>query len=205
LTERRRVAAAVLAAGLGTRFGGGGPKPLVELAGRPLLAYALAAAIGSELDPVVCVVHGAGVARVARAAGASVVVNEAPDRGISSSLHAALRALEHEADVDAVVVGLADQPLVGADAYRRLASAFRDDTPIAVATYGGERANPVLIGRALWGEALGLEGDEGARALVRRHGAREVPCDGTGDPTDVDTPEDLDALEQTWRSRTASE
>ena len=40
-----------------------------------------------------------------------------------------------------------------------------------------------------WPEALALSGDEGARVLLRRYGAREVPCDGTGDPIDVDTPE----------------
>jgi len=74
-----------------------------------------------------------------------------------------------------------------------------------VATYAGIRANPVLIGRAHWEEALALEGDEGARVLLRRHGAVEVPCDGTGEPTDVDTPEDLIALEKVWRSQTASE
>ena len=57
------------------------------------------------------------------------------------------------------------------------------------------RGNPVLIGREHWAEALALDGDEGARVLFRRHGAVEVPCDGTGEPTDVDTPEDLAALE----------
>ena len=59
------------------------------------------------------------------------------------------------------------------------------------------RGNPVLIGREHWAEALALDGDEGARVLLRRHGAVEVPCDGTGEPTDVDTPEDLAALERT--------
>ena len=63
----------------------------------------------------------------------------------------------------------------------------------------------MLIGREHWDEALALSGDEGARVLLRRHGAVEVPCDGTGEPTDVDTPEDLVALEKVWRSQTASE
>ncbi len=63
----------------------------------------------------------------------------------------------------------------------------------------------MLIARGLWSEALELAGDEGARVLLRRHGVVAVPCDGTGEPTDVDTPEDLAALESTWRSQTASE
>ena len=95
-----------------------------------------------------------------------------------------------------MVVGLADQPLVGAErvparrrgARRRRAARGRD-------LRRRRAANPVLIGREHWNEALALTGDEGARVLLRRHGAVEVPCDGTGDPTDVDTPEDLADLE----------
>ena len=59
---------------------------------------------------------------------------------------------------------------------------------LAVATYDGVRGNPVLIAREHWAEALALDGDEGARVLMRRHRSVEVPCDDTGDPTDVDTP-----------------
>jgi CTP:molybdopterin cytidylyltransferase MocA len=204
----------VLAAGRGLRFGGEIPKPLLLLGGKPLIAHAVAAAIGSGLTPVVVVVSderiaaalhdGAGVGN-----GVTIVRNDAPEQGISSSLQAALRTLvpgpELYPMVEAVVVGLGDQPLMGSDAYRRVAAAFERGAQLAVATYRGVRGNPVLIGRAHWEEALALTGDEGARVLLRRHGAAEVPCDGTGEPADVDTPEDLIALEKVWRSQTASE
>jgi len=175
------------------------------LAGQPLLAHALRAARSSDVGPVVAVVSEARVAAVARGAGAEVVRNDAPEAGIASSLQVALAALEPRADVVAAVVGLADQPLVGATAYRRVAAAYDDGARLAVATYGGVRGNPVLVGRDHWSEAMRLAGDEGARVLLRRHGATEVPCDDTGDPTDVDTPADLAALEARWRSPTASE
>ena len=68
---------------------------------------------------------------------------------------------------------------------------------VAVATYGGERRNPVLFAREVWPllEAE-LSGDEGARGILRRHPEMvvEVACDGVGDPADVDTREDLEAL-----------
>ena len=51
----------------------------------------------------------------------------------------------------------------------------------------------MLLARDHWDEALGLEGDEGARVLMRRHPVVEVPCDGTGEPTDVDTPDTTSA------------
>ncbi len=115
--------------------------------------------------------------------------------GIARSLRAALDALEGWAQVGAVCVGLADQPRVGPEAYRRLAAAHDDGATLAVATYGGTRGNPVLLARGLWPEARQLDGDEGARALMRTHPAVEVPCDGTGDPGDVDTLDDLRAME----------
>lgn len=189
----------MLAAGRGLRFGGDTPKPLLSFRGRPLVMHAVEAATGSGLAPIVVVVSDDRVAETLRceggAIGVQVVRNDAPDRGISSSLHAALRSLSPDETVDAVVVGLADQPLVGAGAYRRVGGAYDDGARLAVATYRGTRGNPVLIGREYWSEALALSGDEGARILLRRHGAVEVPCDGTGEATDVDTPEDLAALE----------
>ena len=199
----------MLAAGRGLRFGGEAPKLPLELGGRALVLRAVDAARTSGLAPIVVVVSDD---RVATVLGADVesgdlqlVRNDAPDRGISSSLQVALRALEPDSSVEAAVVGLADQPLVGGEAYRRVASAYDGGAQLAVATYAGVRGNPVLVGRAHWDEALELGGDAGARVLLRRHGAVEVPCDGTGEPTDVDTPEDLVALEKVWRSQTASE
>ena len=191
------VAAALLAAGRGSRLGDDATaKPLLELAGKPLVSWALAAALAAETEPVLLVVGHAGDA-VARAAPPTVRVVVAPDwqLGIAHSLHAALRALEPTPTVTAVCIGLADQPRVGPDAYRRLAVAHQEGATLAVATYTGQRANPVLLDRSLWPQALTLRGDTGARTLMRTHPVTEVDCTGTGDPTDVDTLDDLRALE----------
>jgi len=199
----------VLAAGRGVRFGGDAPKALTELRGRPLLAYALDAAHASGCAPIVLVVSDDRVAHAARSlpggAEVEVVHNDEPGRGIASSLQCALAHLEPDATVEAVVVGLADQPLVGAEAYRRVGQAHGDGAELAFATYAGVRGNPVLIARRYWSEAMQLTGDEGARVLFRRHPAVAVPCDDTGAAADVDTPQDLAELESRWRSPTASE
>jgi CTP:molybdopterin cytidylyltransferase MocA len=96
-----------------------------------------------------------------------------------------------------VAVALADQPRIGAEAYRRLVAAHREGAQLAVATYDGKRGHPVLIGRAHFDEAMHMTGDEGARSLLAVHDVVEVPCDGTGDAADVDTRADLAALEET--------
>jgi molybdenum cofactor cytidylyltransferase len=192
-----RVAAAVLAAGHGSRLVGDDPKPLAVLAGRPLVAWALDAVRATDVSPVVLVVGRHGGA-VADAAPSSVMVVRASrwHEGIAHSLHAALDAIEPYAEVSAVCIGLADQPLVGADAYRRLVAAHAAGATLAVATYDGVRQNPVLLGRELWSAARDLSGDVGARALMETHDTVEVDCTGTGTAADVDTIEDLHALER---------
>ncbi len=184
----------MLAAGRGVRFGGETPKSLSLLRGRPLLAYALAAARQSGCTPVVLVVSDDRVAGAA-GSGVEIIRNDTPELGIASSLQRALQRFEPDPAVPAVVVGLADQPLVGAAAYSRVAAAFDDGAALAYATYDGVRGNPVLIARPYWREASALTGDEGARVLFRRHPAVAVPCDGTGTAADVDTPRDLADLE----------
>jgi len=207
------VAAAVLAAGRGSRLGGDASKPLLEWRGRPLVEWAVDAVSASGLTPVVVVVGyraddvRAALSRTARgsrshggddsdvlgvAVGVEVVENPGWAEGIASSLRAVLAALEPRADVEAVCVGLADQPLVGAEAYRRVAATAGE---LVIPTYAGQPGNPVKLARSLWAEASELRGDVGARALARDRAVR-IDCTDTGSAADVDTLEDLERLQQ---------
>ncbi len=160
------------------------------------MQWALETAAATDLHPIVLVVgYRARVVTQAAPPGVVVARTRRWRWGAAYSLNAALELLEPWPQVDAVCVGLADQPLVGPDAYRRLVAAAHAGATLAVATYAGVRANPVLLGRPLWHEARRLRGDVGARALMERHPVTEVDCTGTGDPTDVDTLDDLRKLE----------
>jgi molybdenum cofactor cytidylyltransferase len=191
-----RVGVIVLAAGRGSRFGDESPKTLARLGRRPLVAHAVTSAKASGLRPVVVVV-GCQAADVAAAAGRDVEVIENPywEEGMSTSLRAGLAAVLADRTVTAMTVALADQPRIGAEAYRRLVLAHADGAELAVATYGGKRGHPVLIGRNYFEEAMRMTGDQGARTLLAKPEVVEVPCDGTGEATDIDTPADLAALE----------
>jgi CTP:molybdopterin cytidylyltransferase MocA len=190
-------AVAILAGGRGSRLGGDASKPLLEWRGRPLVTWAVDAALGSGLAPVLVVVGYRGDEVRAALAGLAVEVvdNPAWDEGIASSLRAALTALDPVLDVDAVAVGLADQPLVGAPAYARLAGA-RGDAPIRAARYDGRPGNPVWLARSLWPEAMQLRGDTGARTLMRDGTIEWIDCTDTGSAADIDTLEDLERLQQ---------
>jgi CTP:molybdopterin cytidylyltransferase MocA len=190
------VSAILLAAGAGSRFGGG--KLLAPYRGRPLIEASLSNLEGAPVDETVVVVgeDAKRLREVCERSGARVVENLDWAEGISTSVLAGLRELGAQAQ--AAVVLLADQPLVGAGAVERLVAAFEAGARIAVATYGGRQRNPVLFSREVWPLLMiELSGDEGARSFLRRHPelVRLVPCDGMGNPADVDTAEDLRRLE----------
>jgi len=190
--SREILCAVLLAAGAGSRFGDPTHKLLAELRGRPVYRWALDAVLAAEFDHVVVVT---GAATLDLPAGVHEAHNDAFADGQATSLQCGLRAAT-ELGADAIVVGLADQPFVATEAWRAVAAA---PTPIAVATYGGQRANPVLFRRSIW-SLLPSEGDQGGRSLIaqRPELVSEVPCPGSF--ADIDTMEDL----QQWNSSTNS-
>ena len=186
----------MLAAGSGSRFGGG--KLLAPYSGRLLIEAVLASLRDAPVDETVVVVgaDAESLRAVCEPYGVRIVENPDWTQGQSTSVLAGLRALGP--DVRAAVVLLADQPLVGVGAVERLVEAFEEGAKVAVATYGGRPRNPVLFSREMWSVLeTELWGDEGARPFLRRHPelVTLVPCDGVGDPADVDTAEDLRRLE----------
>lgn len=180
----------MLAAGGGRRFAGAAHKLLTPWRGRPLAAWALEHASAAGLART-WVVTGAVDLEAAALVPPDVEVIRNPEwaRGIATSLQAAVAAAR-TAGMDAVVVGLADQPLVPVEAWRAVAAA--SDRPIAVATYGGRRGNPVRLGRDVW-DLLPVDGDEGARLVMARHPELVMAVACEGDPADIDTVEDLAA------------
>ncbi len=193
---RRIVLAVVLAAGGGSRFAGSGHKLLVERGGRTVVEHAIAAA-HEALGDVLVVTGAAPLPEAVRAMpGARLVHNPNWADGQATSLAVAIEAATKLAAIDALVVGLGDQPDISPAAWRAVAAST---APIAIATYDGRRRNPVLLHRSVW-PLLPATGDEGARAVTRLRPdlVEEVPC--TGSPDDIDTLEDV----LRWQSKSST-
>jgi CTP:molybdopterin cytidylyltransferase MocA len=195
-----RVAGVLLAAGEGSRFGE--PKALVELGGQTLAERGVNTLLAGGADPIF-VVTGAAPLELD---GIHIVYNQQWRTGMGSSLRAALRALPP--DVDAVVVALTDQPLVGAEAVAGVSFPSPDRDPpragatVAVAAYEGKPRNPVLLAREHWPEVIATAtGDQGARAFLRARPdlVTLIECGDTGRPDDVDTTADLDRIAAHFR------
>ena len=184
---RTTVAGVLLAAGEGSRFGQ--PKALVKLNGQTLAERGVNLLRAGGAHPILVVTGAAPV----ELDGTQSVYNPEWRTGMGSSLRAALQALS-DTDVGAVVVALADQPLVGAEAVARLIAAHRDGASVAVAAYHGQPRNPVLLAREHWAEVIATAtGDQGARTFLqaRPELVTLVECGDTGRPDDIDTPADL--------------
>jgi CTP:molybdopterin cytidylyltransferase MocA len=188
-----QVAGILLAAGGGSRLGR--PKALVEIGGQTLAARGVGLLRNGGADPIV-VVTGAAPADLP---GATLVHNPHWRTGMGSSLVAGITSVsdlppDGPGACRAVVIALADQPLVGADSVRRLITAHAAGATVVVAAYDGRPRNPVLIDRTHWAEVLATTtGDAGARPFLRAHPelVTAVECGDTGRPDDIDTPEDL--------------
>ena len=205
------VAPLVLAAGKGLRFGGG--KLLASYRGRPLLSHVLAVVRAAGERRILkggCAVVSAqdeDSRALVEQAGLEAVLNDAPDQGLSRSLQLGLTTLERrktgEAYVGAAVVFLADQPLVRLDVVEGLVAAWRaGDAGIFRPRYAAcpeTPGHPVLLNRSVWQLAHRLDGDHGFAGLADQASVRVVTLDVAGDNPDVDTPADLQALEEPTR------
>lgn len=165
-----RVVAVVLAAGEASRFGS--PKQ------RLLLPGVLERVRQSSVDEIVVV---AGAYELDPGDEVLLVRCREWRAGPGASLRCGVAALG--ADVDAVVVVLADGPDLSPAAVDRTVGEWRRTGGVVAASYDGVRGHPLVLGRADWKDIP----DEG----LRDRPVRLVPCDDLGWPGDVDTPDNL--------------
>jgi molybdenum cofactor cytidylyltransferase len=175
----------------------GTAKQLLDVGGRSLLSWVIAAAQASRCDDVLVVVgeQADRVGREAVAAGVRTVLNPRFADGMGTSIAAGIAALA--AECEAAVILLGDQPRLDAGAINALIDAYRSSgKPIVATRTAAALGAPTLIARPLFAEAAALSGDSGGRPLIRRHPDLVVEVAIESDATlwDVDTPEDLKRL-----------
>jgi CTP:molybdopterin cytidylyltransferase MocA len=183
-----RIVSAVLAAGASTRFGRA--KAIVEYEGVPLVRRAIAAASMADVEQT-AVILGAHAAKILPLLDPSVVpiFNLAWEEGMASSVRAAVTWAE-QTKADALVLLLADQPLVRGAHVERLVSRWKNGAVAVASEHARVLGAPALFDRQMFGELARLSGDRGAASILRsRSDVERVPCPEAA--VDVDTPADL--------------
>ena len=183
------VGAVVLAAGSSSRMPGS-QKLLLEFDGRPMVRHAVEAASEGGCHQVV-VVYSTSDVKAAVDGAAELVHNPDAHTGMASSLKAGLRALRPE--IEAAVVLLGDQPLVGSRTVAALLRAWRREgsrPAVAVSKRRNQWTPPVVLAREMWEQIYALAGDAGARQILDGHPELLDTVPAPGRPDDIDTPAD---------------
>jgi len=187
-----RLGIVVLAAGFGRRYGEGN-KLHQALNGRPVLAWALESLSQLQAKTAIAVVAPDDdlANSLAVNAGFAPVPNPARATGMGGSIACGMQALSDE--VDAVLIALGDMPRVAHSSLEAVLAAFSTRDQIVVPCCDGRRGHPVLFGVHHFSALRALDGDTGAREILKQHAAlvREVPVNDPGVLLDVDTPQDL--------------
>jgi molybdenum cofactor cytidylyltransferase len=204
LYPRLRIGAVLLAAGEGRRMGGV-VKPLIRLQGVPLISRHLVALSGAGVDEVVVVTGHArhAIEEQVRSFVVTLAHNDAHADGQQGSVRVGLAALSGL--FDAVLIALADQPLIGASDLTELIGAFkkRPAGHVVVPVVNGQRGNPIILDEVALAQILSSDMNLGCRHLLERQ-PELVHRHETGNTrfvTDLDTVEDVLLLAQRtgWR------
>jgi molybdenum cofactor cytidylyltransferase len=188
------IAAVVLAAGSGSRFGGA--KQLAELDGIPLLEHALRAVEAVPAIERIVVVLGARADEIRAGVDfgrAEPVVCADWDEGQAASLRCGIEAV---AGAEAAVLTLGDMPRITPQVIARFADLAEEHGSLARAraVYDGKPGHPVVLGSAYFEQIAALHGDVGAREVLKAIGAVAIECSHLCSAADVDTPEALEDL-----------
>jgi len=187
----RFVTGLVLAAGGSSRLGR--PKQLLPYGSGTLLDHVLETARECAFDQLLCVIGGGApeVRSAVDVSGVQLVENPEFGEGCSSSIAAALGAVDPRSEV--LVLMLGDQPGVSSSSVAALLDGLGDG-PVAACAYTDGRGHPLAFGRAVFGELAELHGDKAVWKLLDRYGDEvvDVPVEGPI-PRDVDTWEDYEA------------
>ncbi|MGN8896930.1 nucleotidyltransferase family protein [Flavonifractor sp. HCP28S3_F3] len=184
-----RVGGVLLASGQGRRFGSN--KLLAEVEGIPLYRRAMDTLAGAGLHRLAVCSPYPEILAAGENSGFLPLRNEHAAEGISASVRLGLSAME---DLDGVLFAVCDQPYLTTESIINLINSFQElKTAICALSWQGQRGNPVIFPRDLFGELAALTGDVGGGAVIRRHPDRLllVEAFSTWELSDVDKPEDL--------------
>ena len=193
MTHYRVISVVVLAAGAATRYGA--PKQVLEFEGLPLVRRAALAALSVGATTIVTGAYRLAVESALDGLPVTFAFNDAWEAGMGGSIASGVKALHARApEISALILTLADQPLIGSEQLRELAAAHtRAPDRIFAAGHSHVMGPPCLFPRAYFDALSRLSGPGGARPLLDRYrdAVETIPMPGSA--IDIDTPQDYAA------------
>ena len=193
-----QVVALVLAAGGSARLGQ--PKQLVAAGGESLLRRTARTVLAAPFQRVIVVVgcEAERIGAVVQDLPIALVINEEWQSGMASSVRCGVAAAQ-EQGADAVLILPCDLPRLSAAHLTALLQRHQGGSPPVATSWRDADGNPAfgapaLFERRYFPALLALQGDEGARKLLRLHRGELSTIEFQDATHDVDTPDDLSGL-----------
>ncbi len=186
------IAILLLAAGASRRMGQ--PKQLLKIKeGQTLLEHTIAVAQYTPCQPIM-VVLGANATAIQTSLNTDnidLVVNPFWEEGMGTTLRMGLQQLlDQNNSLSAVIISVCDQPYLTTDIFLKLLAKYQDTkAPIIVADYGHQIGVPALLDKQFFPQLLALQGDMGARKIIKQHLELVATIDFPQGAIDLDTPE----------------
>jgi molybdenum cofactor cytidylyltransferase len=191
----KRIGIVILAAGGSRRMGQ--PKQLLPFRDRTLLRHAVETAVASMCRPILVVIgaHAELVSLELQSLPVLIAYNPEWATGIGSSLRVAIQTLGAIDGIEGVVITLSDQPLVSADAVKKIVEAhYQTGKDIVASEYADTHGVPLFVGKRFFDEISALAGMEGAKCVIDRHLEEMTTVPLVEAASDIDTPNDYERL-----------
>jgi molybdenum cofactor cytidylyltransferase len=186
----------ILAAGKSNRLGS--PKQLLQFNGKGLLQNSIEAALSTKIDPVI-VVTGANASIIGKVLihyQVKEAFNEKWDTGMASSIQCGLRYAELIVpDLDGVLFMVCDQPFIDQDLLNDLVKKQKQtDAPVAACLYEDILGVPAIFHKSIFTELKTLQGDNGAKNIIRNNADKMATIAFQKGKIDIDTQIDYENL-----------
>lgn len=200
--ETQTITAIVLAAGLGSRFGG--DKLLASIRhpnktdSKQALGLISALNVKPHVDDVLCIVkpQDKALKELLHMNGLRTVDNHDYEKGLSSSIQTGIQALSHSQSH--YMICLADMPYISAETYEALTDTFRCDIQNLsdlivrpVMSANNQAGHPVIFSHSHQQSLQALTGDDGGKPIIKRQGFTPVQVSDTGILADIDVKQDI--------------
>ena len=182
----------ILAAGASSRLGE--PKQNLLFKGQTFLQNAVGSALQSKCRPVI-VVLGANADKIEPISGTTTLYNKDWKEGMASSIRIGVEHIIKDPSINSVIITLCDQPFVSSELLNKLIDKqIETDKSIVACTYSGTTGVPALFDRTLFPELLVLQGQEGAKKILKTHNNKTATIPFEQGNIDIDTQDDYKHL-----------
>ncbi len=185
-----KVSAVVLAAGASKRMEA--IKQLLPWQGSTLLGHVLSQLRQSDACDVFLVLgaYETEILKHIDTTNIRLIRNDAWTSGMGSSISKAIDFIgKNQLVYDGLLLAVSDQPLIDVDHYNKLINSCINNKRIIASCYKNDLGVPAVFGSVYFGELQSLQGDTGAKSIIKKHLDHLILMDAPDGEIDLDTKE----------------